>query len=97
MSGDRCPAVHPKLGLRRERLKKNCNGPGIDHTAKREDGTHSLWPNPHGTTPMHAYFRLLLMNKRAMAETWKEEDMQSTNEKTDHGVPSGAGIDIEVD
>ena len=69
---DRCPAVHPTLGLRCERLKKHCNGPGIDHTATREDGTHTLWPNPHGTTPMHEYFRFWIKAKERMAEEWKK-------------------------
>lgn len=55
----RCPAVHPTLGLQCERMAKHCVGPGIDHTAKREDGTHELWPNQHGTTPMHKYFQEL--------------------------------------
>jgi hypothetical protein len=46
-SDDRCPAVHPELGIRCERMTKHCVGPGIDHTAKRADGTHALWPNEH--------------------------------------------------
>jgi len=40
-------------------MAKHCVGPGIDHTAKREDGAHELWPNHSGTTPMHEYFREL--------------------------------------
>jgi hypothetical protein len=32
-------------------MVKYCVGPGIDHTAKRADGTHALWPNEHGTAP----------------------------------------------
>jgi len=67
-SDDRCPAVHPELGIRCERMAKHCVGPGIDHTAKRADGTHALWPNEHGTTPMHNYFRLWLQGMQALAE-----------------------------
>jgi hypothetical protein len=58
-NSEQCPAVHPELGLQCERLAKHCVGPGVDHTAKREDGTHVLWPHPHGTTPMNEYFREL--------------------------------------
>ena len=83
MSDDRCSAVHPELGLCCERLKKHCNGPGIDHTATREDGTHALWPNPHGTTPMHEYFRIWMAAKGIVIEESDKKDKRSTNENAD--------------
>src|SRR5262245_4569632 len=53
---ERCPAVHPTLGLQCERMAKDCIATEADHTAKREDGTDVLWPNRHGTTPMDKFF-----------------------------------------
>jgi len=59
MPEERCPAVHPTLGLQCERKARDCTGPGIDHTTQRADGAHELWPNERGTTQMHQYFQEL--------------------------------------
>jgi hypothetical protein len=75
MSDDRCPAVHSELGLRCERKAKHCVGPGIDHTTTPEDGTHALWPNEHGSTPMHKYFRFWMLAKNITTEENEKKDM----------------------
>jgi hypothetical protein len=77
---DRCGAVHPTLGIRCDRMAKDCY---IDHTATLKDGRGEFWPNPDGRTPMHEYFRLLISGIRAMAPKPTLEYIQSTNEKND--------------
>ena len=72
---DRCGAAHPTLGIRCDRKKWDCCGG--DHTATRSDGRGEFWPNPEGQTPMHEYFRLLLMGRQAKETSDPEEQQPS--------------------
>src|SRR5215470_18731937 len=65
MADDRCPAVHPTLGIRCDRKAKYCWGLGIDHTATLEDGRGEFWPNLEGRMPMHEYFQFWALARQA--------------------------------
>lgn len=78
MSDDRCPAVHPTLGIRCDRKVWDCWG--IDHIGRRENGLAEFWRNPHGRTPMHRYFGDWVNALQKKAEEAEKEDIESTNE-----------------
>ena len=65
---DRCAVVHPEFGLRCERKANDCAAQGVEHTATWPDGRGEFWPNPHGNTPMHEYFRLWMSAKGIVTE-----------------------------
>jgi len=80
MSDDRCPAVHPKLGIRCDRKVWDCWG--IDHIGTRESGLAEFWPNRNGSTPMHRYFDKWWAAKQNVTEEFEKENMESTNENS---------------
>jgi hypothetical protein len=68
MSDNRCPAEHPTLGVQRERRRKDCATQGVEHTSTLPDGRGEFCPNPHGSTPMHKYFRAWMKDKNILSE-----------------------------
>jgi len=80
MSEERCPAVHPKLGIQCDRKVWDCWG--IDHICTRENGLGEFWRNECGSSPMHKYFRLWIMGKKTMAERREKEERGRQDQQT---------------
>src|SRR5262245_33421275 len=76
-SDDRCPAVHPTLGIRCKRKVWDCWG--IDHLGIWESGYGEFWPNPHGTTPVSRFFEEWVNALQKVTEELEKGNMKSTN------------------
>ena len=81
MPDERCPAVHPKLGLQCDRKVWDCWG--IDHICTRENGLCEFWRNELGSTPMHRYFEDWMIAKQNVTEEAEKEAMPTMKENTD--------------
>ncbi len=81
MPDERCPAVHPKLGLQCDRKVWDCWG--IDHICARENGLGEFWRNELGSSPMHQYFEDWMVAKQNVTEEAEKEAMPTMNENTD--------------
>jgi hypothetical protein len=81
MPDERCPAVHPELGLQCDRKVWDCWG--IDHICTIENGLGEFWRNELGSSPMHRYFEDWMIAKQNVTEEAEKDAMPTMNENTD--------------
>ena len=92
MSDERCPAVHPTLGIQCERRAKDCCGLGVDHLVTLEDGRCEFWPNLEGRTPIQEYFQfraLARQGRNAQASKRVKEIVEKEEKGKEEEQPLG--------